>query len=312
MDETNHANGAPARQRPGEDHRQAADAGGRRGAVLELRSLARHYGDDANRVHALDGVDLSVRGGELVAVMGPSGSGKSTLLSIAGGLEAPSAGEALLDGTNLWGISDTELAALRRRSIGYVFQELNLLTGLTASENVAAPLELDGVAGRKAAAEARRLLGDVGLGDKLDAFPDDLSGGERQRVAIARALVGRRRLLLADEPTGALDSATGATIMDLLRSATTAGRAVVIVTHDAHLTRWADRVVHLRDGRISGETQLGAAGAMSSAIDGSAFPGSAVQGTAVDRVAGDGLAVDAVDAVGGATAGDAAGAGWDR
>jgi putative ABC transport system ATP-binding protein len=202
-------------------------------------------------VTALDGVDLTVSAGEMVAVMGPSGSGKSTLLSIAGGLDGPTAGVARLNGTDLWASSPVELAALRRRSIGYVFQELNLLAGLTAAENVAAPLELDGVPTRKAEPEALRRLEEVGLAGKAGAFPDDLSGGERQRVAIARALVGDRQLVLADEPTGALDSANGETIARLLRIACSGQRGVVLATHDAELARWADRIVHLRDGRLS-------------------------------------------------------------
>jgi putative ABC transport system ATP-binding protein len=189
--------------------------------------------------------------------MGPSGSGKSTLLSIAGGLDAPSAGEAWLNGNDMWGVGPAELAALRRRSIGYVFQEFNLLAGLTAAENVAAPLELDGVPARRADPEARRRLDEVGLAGKADSFPDDLSGGERQRVAIARALVGDRQLVLADEPTGALDTATGETIARLLREACTPTRAVVLVTHNPELaSRWADRTVHLRDGRVCAGEEL--------------------------------------------------------
>jgi putative ABC transport system ATP-binding protein len=220
-------------------------------ALLEVRGLSRHYGEPPNQVIALDSVDLTVSAGEMVAVMGPSGSGKSTLLSIAGGLDAPTAGVARLNGTDLRGLSPAELAALRRRSIGYVFQELNLLAGLTAAENVAAPLELDGVPAKQAGPEALRRLDEVGLGDKAGAFPDDLSGGERQRVAIARALVGDRQLVLADEPTGALDSANGETIARLLRIACEGKRGVVLATHDAGLARWADRIVHLRDGRIN-------------------------------------------------------------
>jgi putative ABC transport system ATP-binding protein len=156
-----------------------------------------------------------------------------------------------LNGTDLWSVDPTELAALRRRSIGYVFQEFNLLAGLTAAENVAAPLELDGVPAKRTEPEARRRLDEVGLGDKAGSFPDNLSGGERQRVAIARALVGNRQLVLADEPTGALDTATGETVAQLLRDACTPTRAVVLITHNSDLaSRWADRVVYLRDGRL--------------------------------------------------------------
>jgi putative ABC transport system ATP-binding protein len=205
-------------------------------------------------VRALDGVDLSVDAGSLVAVMGPSGSGKSTLLTIAGALEEPTSGQVLVAGSPLDTMSANERARLRRRSIGYVFQDFNLLAGLTAVENVSMPLELDGVGTRRARAAATGALDQLGVADKADRFPDDLSGGERQRVAIARAIVGDRRLLLADEPTGALDSANGEVVMRLLRAACHRGVAGVVVTHDAQLASWADRVVFLRDGRVVDQT----------------------------------------------------------
>ena len=186
----------------------------------------------------------------MVAIMGPSGSGKSTLLTIAGGLEAPSSGTVRLGNQQLEKLSSTELAEVRRRHIGFVFQGFNLLTGLTAVENIGAPLELDGMAPKEARRQAQEVLEAVGLGDRANAFPDDLSGGERQRVAIARGLVGDRQMLLADEPTGALDTETGASIMQLLRSACTPNRAVVVVTHDPNVAAWADRVVTLRDGNV--------------------------------------------------------------
>ncbi len=218
--------------------------------MLHVRGVTRIYGDEPNRVVALDEVDLSVDRGELVALMGPSGSGKSTLLTIAGGLESPTSGQVELDGVDLWNLGAVGLAEMRRRHIGFVFQDFNLLTGLTAAENVAAPLELDGVSARAARPRAMERLASVGLADRADAFPDDLSGGERQRVAIARALIGDRRLLLADEPTGALDSATGDEVMGLLRGACTPGTAVVVVTHDAAVAEQADRIVSIQDGRI--------------------------------------------------------------
>ncbi len=218
--------------------------------LVAVRRLRRTYGTPPVEVVALDGVDLDVRCGEILAVVGPSGSGKSTLLSVIGGLESPTAGEVRLDGTDLWSLDAAALAAVRRRHVGYVFQELNLLSGLTAAENVAAPLELDGAPARTARRQAVDGLGRVGLVDRADAFPDDLSGGERQRVAIARALIGNRRFLLADEPTGALDTATGNQIMALLREACTPTTAVVIVTHDADLAAAADRVAALRDGQL--------------------------------------------------------------
>jgi putative ABC transport system ATP-binding protein len=189
-----------------------------------------------------------------VAVMGPSGSGKSTLLAIAGSLEEPSSGEVLVSGSALSGMTPNQRARLRRRAIGYVFQDFNLLAGLSAVENVALPLELDGVGQRAARVSGLAALDELGLADQAGRFPDELSGGERQRVAIARAVVGERRLLLADEPTGALDSVNGESVMRLLRAACKRGVAGVVVTHDAHLASWADRVVFLRDGRMVDQT----------------------------------------------------------
>ncbi|WP_213454526.1 ABC transporter ATP-binding protein [Rhizomonospora bruguierae] len=216
--------------------------------VLELRGVTRTHGTGETAVHALRDVSLAVAPGELVAVMGPSGSGKSTLLNLAGGLDRPTAGEVCVEGASLGGLSKRQLARLRRRSVGYVFQALNLLPSLTAMENIALPLELDGSgprASRRAAAEALDEVGLDGLGGR---FPDELSGGQQQRVAIARALVGERRLVLADEPTGALDSQTGEAVLRLLRTRVDAGAAGVLVTHEARHAAWADRVLFLRDG----------------------------------------------------------------
>jgi len=206
-------------------------------------------------------VDLSVQRGELVAIMGPSGSGKSTLLTIAGSLEEASSGEVLVGGVELSGMSRDQRARLRRRSIGYVFQDFNLLAGLTAIENAALPLELDGISARHARRLGLEALEELGVAARAGHFPDDLSGGERQRVAIARAVVGDRHLLLADEPTGALDSVNGESVMRLLRGACKRGVAGVIVTHDAQLAAWADRVVFLRDGRIVDHTATSVAAA---------------------------------------------------
>jgi putative ABC transport system ATP-binding protein len=202
--------------------------GGSAVSVLELRGVSKTYGQEPAAVRALAGVDLSVRGGEMVAVMGPSGSGKSTLLTIAGSLEDPTSGEVLVCGMALAGMPRGRRARLRRRVIGYVFQDFNLLPGLTAAEN--------------------------GVADRAGWFPDQLSGGERQRVAIARAVVGERRLLLADEPSGALDSVNAGEVMRLLHEACQRGVAAVVVTHDAQLAAWADRIVLLRDGRMTGHT----------------------------------------------------------
>ena len=222
--------------------------------VLALRAVSMVYGSGAAEVHALRDIDLSVESGELVAVMGPSGSGKSTLLTIAGSLEDPSSGEVLIDGASLSSMSRNDRARMRRRAIGYVFQDFNLLAGLTVAENVTLPLELDGISAKAARSHGLEALAALGLADRAASFPDDLSGGERQRVAIARALVGDRHVLLADEPTGALDSANGESVMRLLRTASERGVAGIIVTHDAQLASWADRVVFLRDGRIVDQT----------------------------------------------------------
>ncbi|MFG2481506.1 MULTISPECIES: ABC transporter ATP-binding protein [Streptomyces] len=222
--------------------------------VLQLDQLVRTHGSGATEVHALRGINLSVFPGELVAVMGPSGSGKSTLLTLAGGLDTPSGGRVIVEGTDITAASRKQLAALRRRSIGYVFQDYNLIPALTAAENVALPRELDGISARKARASAVAALEEMGLGQLADRFPDEMSGGQQQRVAIARALVGDRRLVLADEPTGALDSETGESVLALLRARCDAGAAGILVTHEPRFAAWADRVVFLRDGSVVDET----------------------------------------------------------
>jgi putative ABC transport system ATP-binding protein len=223
-------------------------------SALELRQVSKVYGAGASEVHALRAVDLAVEPGELVAVMGPSGSGKSTLLTIAGSLEQASSGQVLVDGVDLATVSRSDRAKLRRRSIGYVFQDFNLLPGLTALENVTLPLELDGIRAKAARATGLKAIEELGVAERADRYPDELSGGERQRVAIARAIVGERGLLLADEPTGALDSVNGEAVMRLLRAAAHRGIAGVVVTHEAQLASWADRVVFLRDGRVVDQT----------------------------------------------------------
>jgi len=219
-------------------------------SLLELRQVSKSYGEGDTAVRALEEIDFSVDEGQLVAVMGPSGSGKSTLLTIAGSLEEPTSGDVVIEGAQLLRMSRNDKARLRRRTIGYVFQDFNLLVGLTALENVSLPLELDGLSARRAHAAGMAALEELDLGDRAGHFPDQLSGGERQRVAIARAVVGERRLLLADEPSGALDSTNGEAVMQLIADACKRGVAAVVVTHDAHLASWAERVVFLRDGRV--------------------------------------------------------------
>src|SRR4051812_14157193 len=222
--------------------------------MLELRRVSKTYGVGPAQVRALDEVDLTVAPGELVAVMGPSGSGKTTLLTIAGSLEDASDGDVVVGGVSMSGMSRNERARLRRRSVGFVFQDFNLLAGLTAAENVAMPLELDGMPARRARQHALDALTELGVAERAERYPDELSGGERQRVAIARAVVGDRRLVLADEPTGALDSVNGESVMRLLREVCSRGAAGVVVTHEAHLASWANRVVFLRDGRVVDQT----------------------------------------------------------
>ncbi|HEV8065070.1 MAG TPA: ABC transporter ATP-binding protein [Acidimicrobiales bacterium] len=219
-----------------------------------MQAVSKHYGVGASEVHAIRDVNLSVDRGSLVAVMGPSGSGKSTLLTIAGSLEEPSSGDVLIDGVRLSSLSRNDKARLRRRTVGYVFQDFNLLAGLTAVENVALPLELDGLSPKKAQTAAMAALEELDLGDRAKHYPDQLSGGERQRVAISRAVVGERALLLADEPSGALDSTNGEGVMRMILGACHRGVAAVVVTHDAQLASWADRVVFLRDGCVVDQT----------------------------------------------------------
>jgi putative ABC transport system ATP-binding protein len=221
--------------------------------LLRLDGVSQQYGRGETAVTALSGIDLSVAEGELVAVMGASGSGKSTLLTIAGGLTTPTSGEVIVEGSWLSTMSSKDIAALRRRTLGFVFQDFNLIPALTALENVALPLELDGWKRRKAKSAALDALRTVELTDRADHFPDDLSGGQQQRVAIARAVVGSRRIILADEPTGALDSTTGEVVLRMLRRRVDAGAGGILVTHDARHAAWADRIVFMRDGRIIDE-----------------------------------------------------------
>jgi putative ABC transport system ATP-binding protein len=231
-------------------------------AILEFDDVVKSFGSGPTEVRALRGVTLSVAEGEFVSVMGPSGCGKSTLLHLAGALEAPSAGSIRVAGRELAGLGAAARSELRRNDVGYVFQRLNLIPSLTAIENVMLPLELAGGSHRNARDLAIEALGTVGLDQQLDRYPDDFSGGQQQRIAIARAIVGERRLLLADEPTGSLDTASGDEVIELLAALPRDhGTAVVLVTHEPRFASWADRFVFLRDGRIVDET-VAAAGAV--------------------------------------------------
>jgi ABC-type lipoprotein export system ATPase subunit len=218
--------------------------------VIETRELTKYY-DDGVRVPALRGIDLRIQPGAFVAIMGPSGSGKSTLLNILGCMESPSEGKLLLEGTDVSSLSDNQRTLLRRRRIGFVFQQFNLLPVFSAVENVAMPLRLDGKSVADARRRATEMLGVVGLAERCDHLPSQLSGGEQQRVAIARALIIGPSMILADEPTGNLDSASAERIITMLRNLVDEQRqTVVMVTHDASMAARADRVVRLRDGLI--------------------------------------------------------------
>lgn len=222
-------------------------------AVLEFESVSKVYGEGDAAVVALDGVSLAVGPAEFVALRGPSGCGKSTALHLAGGLDRPTAGLVRVAGRDIGGLNPRESARLRRDVVGYVFQRLNLIPGLTALENVMLPLELVGDSGAGARSRSLEALALVGLKVRLDRYPDDFSGGQQQRIAIARALVGRRSLLLADEPTGALDTASAEEVMAVLESLPAAsGTAVVLVTHEPRYATRAQRVVSMRDGRVVG------------------------------------------------------------
>ena len=224
---------------------------GNRAHLIEMHELTRVYQLGPQEIYALRGVDLVVQQGEYVAIMGPSGSGKSTLMNIIGCLDRPSAGQYVLDGTPVESMNDDELAAVRNKKIGFVFQTFNLLARTTALQNVELPLvyaKIPRVERRQLAEEA---LSAVGLQDRMNHQPNELSGGQRQRVAIARALVNKPSLLLADEPTGNLDSQTGREILDLFRDLHNRGNSIIMVTHEDDVAHEAKRVIHIRDGRIA-------------------------------------------------------------
>jgi putative ABC transport system ATP-binding protein len=227
--------------------------------VLEARSLAKTYDTGGAKVFGLRGVDLSIERGEFVAIMGPSGCGKSTLLNLLAGLDRPTSGEVWLDGERIDKLSETELARLRRRKVGFVFQFFNLVPTLSVVENVELPLLLVGCRRGVARRSANELLSELGIADKRSAAPALLSGGQQQRVALARALANTPDIVLGDEPTGNLDSAATREVLGLLRAARDCGQTLLVATHDARVAAAADRIVRLRDGLVSDEAELQAA-----------------------------------------------------
>jgi putative ABC transport system ATP-binding protein len=223
--------------------------------VVDLTEVTKTY-DVGGVVEALSDVSLSLTEGSYTAVMGPSGSGKSTLLNLIGALDTPTAGRVVVDGRDVGTATEAERAGLRGTAIGFVFQTFNLLPRLTAVENVALPLVFDGVARAERTARARELLADVGLGDRTDHLPTELSGGQRQRVAIARALVADPALVLADEPTGNVDTETGSRVLDIFDDLHARGNTLLLVTHERHVAERAERIVHVRDGRLERVEEL--------------------------------------------------------
>jgi putative ABC transport system ATP-binding protein len=225
--------------------------------MIELKNASKTYQQGAREVHALRDVSLSIERGEFLCVMGASGSGKSTLLNLIGGLDQPSSGEIFIDGRPLHGISDDELTLIRRRRVGFIFQFFNLLPILTAAENVSLPLLLEGTPYSEVKPKAVKLLEQVGLGSRTEHLPDQLSGGEMQRVAISRALIANPAVLLADEPTGNLDSHTSEEIFLLLKNLHDQGQTIVMVTHDPHAAAYGTRIITLKDGALSEDISVG-------------------------------------------------------
>ena len=226
-------------------------------SLVQTQNLTKIYGSGSTAVTALDHVNIKIHDGEFVAIMGPSGCGKSTLLHLLGGLDTPSSGKVVIDGASLAEMRDDKLTELRRRRIGFIFQFFNLIPVLTASENAALPVTLDGLKPAEAAARAKEWLARFGLGERLSNRPDQLSGGEQQRVAIARALVAEPSLILADEPTGNLDTRSGDEIAGLLRNVSKQyNRTIIMVTHDPRIAAYSDRIIFLKDGKVVDETLL--------------------------------------------------------
>lgn len=226
--------------------------------LIEVKSVKKHYQRGAESVAALRGIDLKINKGEFVAIMGPSGSGKSTLLQLLGALDVVSEGEIFFKGDSLSGMSDNDLSLFRRRHLGFIFQFFNLIPTMTAFENVLLPIVLDGQLSPEAKSRAKELLAKVGLSDRADHYPAQLSGGQMQRVAIARALIAKPHLILADEPTGSLDSKTGTEVMQILSDLVkTEKQTIVMVTHDSKTTSWASRTITIKDGLIESDILAG-------------------------------------------------------
>jgi putative ABC transport system ATP-binding protein len=223
--------------------------------VIELKNVWKTYVMGENKVHALKGISLKIDRGEFVAIQGPSGSGKSTAMNMVGCLDVPTQGEILLDGVNISKLTESQLAKIRGQKIGFIFQKFNLINTLSAQENVMLPLTFQGISEAVRKKRAKEKMEMTGLGDRLDHKPNQLSGGQQQRVAIARALVGDPEVILADEPTGNLDSKTGATVMQYLQDLHKKGKTIIMVTHDDKLANYADRIEFLKDGQIIKSTK---------------------------------------------------------
>jgi len=226
-------------------------------ALIEIKDMYKIYEMGSEKVHALDGVDLKIEEKEFVAIIGPSGSGKSTLMNMIGCLDVPTSGTYLLDGEDISGFSDKRLAKVRNQKIGFIFQQFNLLSKMTAFENVERPAKYTSCTRQTRRQKTEKALTEVGLGDRMGHKPTELSGGQQQRVAVARALVNEPPVLLADEPTGNLDSRSGVEIMDMIRALHDAGNTIIVITHDSDVAEHADRVLHISDGKIISDVRKG-------------------------------------------------------
>ena len=247
-------------------------------SLIEVRDVTKLYRVGSEEVRALDGVDLDVERGEYLAIMGASGSGKSTLMNLLGCLDTPTTGHYRLNGSAVETMTDEELAAIRNREIGFVFQTFNLLARTSALANVELPLVYAGVARKERRERAQRALERVGLGDRIEHMSNELSGGQRQRVAVARALINDPSILLADEPTGNLDSRTSEEIMELFDQLQAAGNTVILVTHEDDIAKHSQRIVTLRDGKVVSDAPTARAGPLGAAVEGSRIAGAETTG----------------------------------